>query len=104
MPAGGELLVSLTRGEKDGGEALVVTVKDSGHGMTPEEIAAAFEPYFSTKDTGLGLGLSLTRKIVEDHGGVIALVSDPGRGTTVRITLPLLPHPDAVQQEHAIAG
>ncbi len=104
MPAGGELLVSLTRGEKDGGEALVVTVKDSGHGMTPEEIAAAFEPYFSTKDTGLGLGLSLTRKIVEDHGGMIALHSDPGRGTTVRITLPLLPHPDAVQQDHAIAS
>jgi len=104
MPAGGELRVTLARGEKDGGEALVVTVTDSGHGMTPEEIAAAFEPYFSTKDTGLGLGLSLTRKIVEDHGGVIALLSDPGRGTTARITLPLLPHPDSVQQDHAIAS
>jgi signal transduction histidine kinase len=98
------LHVSLTRGEKDGGEALVVTVTDSGHGMTPEEIAAAFEPYFSTKDTGLGLGLSLTRKIVEDHGGVISLSSDPGRGTTACIILPLLPHPDAVQQDQAIAS
>ena len=65
-------------------------VKDNGEGMTPDAVRAAFEPYFSTKDTGLGLGLALTRKIVEDHGGSIALDSEPGRGTTVRITLPLL--------------
>jgi signal transduction histidine kinase len=104
MPAGGSLAVGLARGEKDGGDALVVSVKDSGHGMTPEEIAGAFEPYFSTKDTGLGLGLALTRKIVEDHGGVIALESEPGRGTTARITLPLLPHPTAVQETHALAS
>lgn len=99
MPGGGTLSVTLSRGEKDGGDALVVTVRDTGHGMTPEEIAAAFEPYFSTKDTGLGLGLALTRKIVEDHGGTIALESQPGRGTTCRITLPLLPHPAALHEE-----
>jgi signal transduction histidine kinase len=104
MPAGGSLTVALARGAKDGNEALVVTVKDTGHGMSPEEIAAAFEPYFSTKDTGLGLGLALTRKIVEDHGGRIALESEPGRGTTVRITLPLLPHPAAVQETQALAS
>lgn len=99
MPAGGTLSVALSRGEKDGGDALVVTVHDTGHGMTPEEIDAAFEPYFSTKETGLGLGLALTRKIVEDHGGVIAIESRPGHGTTARITLPLLPHPSAARQE-----
>ena len=104
MPAGGTLTVSLARGEKGPNEALVVTVRDSGHGMTPEEIAAAFEPYFSTKETGLGLGLALTRKIVEDHGGEIALESKPGRGTTARITLPLLPHPAAAQQDQALAS
>ena len=58
--------------------------------MPAEAVRAAFEPYFSTKDTGLGLGLALTRKIVEDHGGRIALDSEPGRGTSVRIMLPLL--------------
>jgi signal transduction histidine kinase len=104
MPAGGSLTVSLARGQADGNDALVVTVKDTGHGMSPEEIAAAFEPYFSTKDTGLGLGLALTRKIVEDHGGRIALESEPGRGTAVRITLPLLPHPAAAQQKQALAS
>lgn len=104
MPAGGTLTVALGRGSKDADTELVVTVHDTGHGMTPEEIATAFEPYFSTKETGLGLGLSLTRKIVEDHGGEIALSSEPGRGTTARITLPLLPHPAEAQEKQALAS
>ena len=48
----------------------MVTVADTGHGMSAEDIATAFEPYFSTKETGFGLGLALTRKIVTDHGGL----------------------------------
>jgi signal transduction histidine kinase len=103
MPAGGTLTVALARGAGAGGEELVVSVHDTGHGMSPEEIATAFEPYFSTKETGLGLGLSLTRKIVEDHGGRIGLESEPGRGTTARITLPLLPLAEA-QETQAIAS
>jgi signal transduction histidine kinase len=104
MPAGGTLTVSLKKGAQGAHDALVVTVQDTGHGMTPEEIATAFEPYFSTKETGLGLGLSLTRKIVEDHGGEIALQSEPGRGTTARITLPLLPQPAEAQEKQALAS
>jgi signal transduction histidine kinase len=89
MPEGGLLSVSVRRaaGQPEG---VVVEVSDTGHGMTPEAVRSAFEPYYSTKDTGLGLGLALTRKIVEDHGGAIALDSAPGRGTSVRITLPFL--------------
>jgi nitrogen fixation/metabolism regulation signal transduction histidine kinase len=45
--------------------------------MSPEDVRAAFEPYFSTKDAGLGLGLALTRKILSDHGGSITLESAP---------------------------
>jgi signal transduction histidine kinase len=104
MPAGGTLTVSLQKGAQGAHDALVVTVHDTGHGMTPEEIATAFEPYFSTKETGLGLGLSLTRKIVEDHGGEIALSSEPGRGTTARITLPLLPQQAEAQEKQALAS
>jgi signal transduction histidine kinase len=104
MPAGGTLTVSLGKGSKGAHDALVVTVQDTGHGMTPEEIATAFEPYFSTKETGLGLGLSLTRKIVEDHGGDIVLSSEPGKGTTARITLPYLPHPAEAQEKQALAS
>jgi signal transduction histidine kinase len=61
--------------------------------MTAEEVRGAFEPYFSTKDAGLGLGLALTRKIVADHGGAIELDSAPGRGTTARLRLPVTAEP-----------
>jgi signal transduction histidine kinase len=85
MPKGGVVAVSVARD----GDALVTVVTDTGQGMTPDEIRSAFEPYFSTKETGVGLGLALTRKIVEDHGGTVELESVPGRGTTARIRLPL---------------
>jgi two-component system sporulation sensor kinase A len=76
-----------------GTEALEIEVADDGQGMSADQIRTAFEPYFSTKDTGLGLGLALTRKIVEDHGGSISLESVPERGTTARIILPLATRP-----------
>jgi signal transduction histidine kinase len=92
MPDGGRLVVTArTRGEAAG--TLEVTVEDSGRGMTAEEVRGAFEPYFSTKDAGLGLGLALTRKIVADHGGAIELDSAPGRGTTARLRLPVTAEP-----------
>lgn len=92
MPGGGLLTLSI-HAEKEGdggGDHLLVAVTDTGRGMTSEEVHTAFEPYFSTKDTGLGLGLALTRKIVGDHGGSITLESTAGRGTTARIRLPLV--------------
>ncbi|HKN48150.1 MAG TPA: ATP-binding protein, partial [Candidatus Polarisedimenticolia bacterium] len=94
MPAGGLLKVTVRRiGGEEGSSAIEVTVSDTGRGMTPEEIRGAFEPYYSTKDAGLGIGLALTRKIVSDHGGAIDLDSAPGRGTTARIVLPLAAEP-----------
>jgi two-component system sensor histidine kinase PilS (NtrC family) len=57
--------------------------------MAREAAASAFEPYFSTKEAGVGLGLSLVKRIVEGHGGRIALDSTPGRGTSVRVLLPV---------------
>ena len=91
MPGGGVLSVSIHRESNGGPPELCVEVKDTGKGMTPEEIRTAFEPYFSTKDTGLGLGLALTHKIVADHGGAITLESAPDRGTTARVSLPIEP-------------
>jgi signal transduction histidine kinase len=88
MPDGGELRVSVQKAEAQAGE-IVVTVHDTGHGMSPEDVRTAFEPYFSTKETGLGLGLALTHKIVTDHGGTITLDSAPGQGTTATMRLPL---------------
>jgi signal transduction histidine kinase len=89
MPGGGLLSVSIHRETRNGVPQLSIEVKDTGKGMAEEEVRTAFEPYFSTKDTGLGLGLALTQKIVADHGGSITLESEPDRGTTARITLPL---------------
>ncbi len=90
MPEGGNLALAVRRVNDAGADLIQVSVRDTGHGMTVEDIRSAFEPYFSTKDTGLGLGLALTRKIVEDHGGTIELESAPGRGTTARIQIPLV--------------
>jgi signal transduction histidine kinase len=89
MPGGGLLELSVRRRDDNGQEEIEVGVRDSGKGMTVEEIRAAFEPYFSTKDTGLGLGLALTHKIVTDHGGNVVIESEPGKGTTVRLRLPM---------------
>lgn len=92
MPEGGSLALSVRKGED---ASLVVEVADTGLGMSPESIRSAFEPYFSTKEAGLGLGLALTQKIVEDHGGRIHLESAIGKGTTARISLPLVLVPAA---------
>jgi len=63
--------------------------QDTGSGIAPEDLAKVFEPYFTTKEVGIGLGLALTKKIVEEHGGVIALDSVHDQGTTVSIRLPV---------------
>ena len=64
---------------------------DTGCGMDEETRAKVFEAFFSTKRGGSGLGLPTTRRIIEGHGGQISLQSEPGRGTQVTITLPVLP-------------
>jgi signal transduction histidine kinase len=90
MAEGGTLTISVRRVMEAHAEAVEIDVVDTGRGMSPEEIRTAFEPYFSTKDTGLGLGLALTSKIVADHGGAISLESERGKGTRARILLPLV--------------
>lgn len=67
-------------------------MEDGGTGMTPEQITKIFDPYFTTKQgkSGTGLGLYITKKVVEDHNGSIKVESAPGRGSTFTIRLPLL--------------
>jgi signal transduction histidine kinase len=91
MPAGGRVLVSTRlEGEPDA-PAIAVLVSDTGVGMSRRAAASAFEPYFSTKEAGVGLGLALVSRIVEGHGGGVTLESTPGQGTSVRLVLPLRP-------------
>ncbi|MBM3293812.1 MAG: HAMP domain-containing protein, partial [Candidatus Aminicenantes bacterium] len=70
------------------GDRVVTSFEDTGPGIEKEILDRIFEPYFSTKDVGTGLGLPIARKIVEDHDGSIRLESEAGRGTRVTIALP----------------
>ena len=67
---------------------VTVSVSDTGGGITPENLAKLFDPYFTTKSSGMGLGLSISRSIVEDHGGRLQAEVIPG-GTTFQFTLPI---------------
>ena len=79
------------------GDCLAVLVKDTGPGMTPEEVERALDPFFTTRGVGegMGLGLSIAYSIIRRHGGKMTLESARGEGTTVRITLPAEPACDA---------
>ncbi|MCB9683766.1 MAG: HAMP domain-containing protein [Alphaproteobacteria bacterium] len=70
------------------GDQLRISLRDDGPGMTDEEKARAFDPFWSTKATGTGLGLAITRQILEDHGGSVEIESAPGEGTTIALVLP----------------
>jgi signal transduction histidine kinase len=84
MPRGGTLTVR-TAAE---GESVVLSVEDSGEGMDARTRERAFDDFFTTKATGSGLGLAFVRRVVEAHGGRVALTSQEGRGTVVRLHLP----------------
>ncbi len=74
--------------ERKGPNALI-EVKDNGRGIAPEHLANIFRPFYTTKGDGTGLGLSLARRIVEDHQGRIDVTSTVGKGTTFAVVLPV---------------
>lgn len=99
MPAGGKLRVRSSNqvvGEQDvpnleAGRYVCIEVSDEGHGISEADRRRIFDPYFTTKDTGSGLGLATTYSIVVGHGGHISVESVVGEGTTFRILLPASP-------------
>ena len=91
MPDGGRLTVRAAA-ELD---RVLITIVDTGVGMEPDAVERAFEPYFSTKTAGSGLGLANAKRNIELNGGTIALTSQPRAGTNVRVTLPVAPPPAA---------
>lgn len=70
-------------------QAVEVEITDNGVGITPEQLPNLFQPFFTTKPAGTGLGLFITRRVVEDHKGRVAVDSSPGQGTSFRVILPL---------------
>ena len=71
------------------GRHYVIRIEDTGRGIAERDIARIFEPFFTTKANGSGLGLSITKKVIEDHGGGIGVTSTVEAGTVVTITLPV---------------
>lgn len=86
-PAGGEVLVSTVR---EGG-FVTLRVTDTGAGIPADLQVRVFEPYFSTKRSGNGLGLPTVRRVVEEHGGTLTLQSEVGKGTQFSMRLPAAP-------------
>jgi PAS domain S-box-containing protein len=108
MPSGGKL--TLRAGWSDehhgvrpglaGARRVRVEIEDTGIGIPGADADRVFNPFFSTKTGGTGLGLALTHKIIEDHGGSIDFRSTVGQGTVFRIVLPLFPDPPAEPMAH----
>jgi len=100
MDPGGQVSIRIARLADDGEVAVsgqpspgqvVIEVHDEGPGISEGDLERIFSPFFTTKPQGTGLGLSIVRKVVDAHDGIIEVTSAPGRGTTFRVTLPVIP-------------
>ena len=85
----GEIAVTLRPVPNGAAPAVEIAIRDTGVGIPPEQLGRVFEPYFTTKAKGTGLGLALVRQTIHDHGGSIGVASEPGRSTTFTVTLPV---------------
>jgi signal transduction histidine kinase len=88
MPSGGEMTIRSGFLEPQGEKLLRLTVSDTGCGIPEENLERIFEPFVTTKPHGVGLGLSISKKIVENHAGTISVTSAVDEGTTVEIVIP----------------
>jgi len=83
-PPGGEVVVDV----RPTGDDTEIVVRDTGRGMPAETLRRIGTPFFTTRDDGTGLGVVLARSVIAQHGGTLRYESEPGRGTSVRVTLP----------------
>ncbi len=86
MPDGGTIEIA----SEQLGQRIVVTVSDNGPGIPKEVMSKLFVPFFTTRKAGSGLGMAVTRRIVENHGGSVSVDSEMGKGTTVSISIPIV--------------
>lgn len=87
MPAGGRLLMRSYAIPAEG--MVCIEITDTGVGIPPENIKNIFNPFFSTREDGVGFGLALANKVINDHGGVIRVTSEEGKGSTFSVNLPI---------------
>ena len=87
MPTGGKLIFRTRRIDSDLGEAVGISIRDTGKGIKKEELRNVFKPFFTTKERGVGLGLAICQRIIRSHGGHIRVKSLPGQGSIFYIRL-----------------
>jgi signal transduction histidine kinase len=87
-PPGSQVEARCSRSDPEGARAVRWEVTDHGVGIRPEHLEEIFDPFFTTKAGGTGLGLAMVKKIAALHGGRVEVVSEPGRGTAVRLVIP----------------
>jgi len=88
MPEGGTITLGASLDREAG--FFLLTFTDQGVGIDPQDLDKVFQPYFTTKEAGIGLGLAITERIVKEHGGTLEVTSSKGEGTTFTIKLPLV--------------
>ncbi len=89
MPDGGQIKIMVRKATLFLRDAVEVVISDTGTGIPSNELGRIFEPFYTTKSEGTGLGLSMTQRIIDDHGGTIDIKSKEGKGTTFYIKLPV---------------
>jgi two-component system, NtrC family, sensor histidine kinase HydH len=88
MENGGRLMIQLTTADLDGKEAVCVKISDTGGGIPLESLNSIFTPFYTTKESGTGLGLPIANRIITNHGGKIQINNTPGQGVEFRVLLP----------------
>lgn len=87
LPDGGEVFLRVSGDEQQG--IVRVVIRDTGTGMDEQTLGNMFNPFFTTKESGTGLGMFISKKIIDNHGGHIEIRSEPAKGTTVTVLLPV---------------
>jgi signal transduction histidine kinase len=95
MPDGGRILVEISSND----HWLTVYFDDEGQGIPAENLDKIWDPFFTTKEQGTGLGLGIVKNVIESHGGSIQIVNRPVRGTRVTIELPVKPKTDGIDED-----
>jgi signal transduction histidine kinase len=85
MPEGGRLFIKTRKADTK----YLISIEDTGEGISETRLSRIFDPFFTTKSGGLGLGLALTKRVMEEHNGKIDIKSAEGAGTTVSLFLPV---------------
>ena len=89
MPDGGALTVEAYRLRTGGREGVQITIHDTGCGISEENSASIFEPFYTTRGAGTGLGLTVVNRILDEYSGTVAFRSEPEKGTTFSVWLPI---------------